>query len=208
MGTSVFREFYNLPFPALDIGEDYTLREQRPSDVETFYQYYKNPLVGRYILASKPTSLSQARQEIQHCYELFYKKKGLYWAVCALPQDRIIGCIGLYINIRHSRAEICYDLSAKYWQKGIMSRAVRAVLDYAFKNIQLTRIEANLVKENIASVALLKKMGFAHEGTLRQHRYYQGQFHDVEMYSLIRPNKSHYQIKPNFQAVMQQALSS
>ncbi|WP_244897166.1 GNAT family N-acetyltransferase [Candidatus Coxiella mudrowiae] len=68
------------------------------------------------------------------------------------------------INNQHYRAEICYDLSRDYWDRGIMTKALRKVIEFCFKKIAVPRIEAITLKENSASIATLKKTGFSWEG--------------------------------------------
>ena len=97
----------------------------------------------------------------------------------------MIGAIGLYMNNMHHRAEITYDLSRDYWRKGIMKKAIQAVINYAFTEMKLLRLEAVTRHDNNASIALLKKLKFVHEGTLRNYRYYNGKAWDIEMFAIV-----------------------
>lgn len=97
----------------------------------------------------------------------------------------MIGAIGLYINNQHYRAEVCYDLSYQYWNQGIMTKAIKIIADFSFYHIPINRIEAVTLKENIASITTLKKVGFVREGTMKNYRYFNGQSHDVEMFAII-----------------------
>ncbi len=200
--------FYSRPFPTLDINKHYGLREQCDDDSPDFFEYYQNQQVTRYVLATKPTNLEEAKKEIHYCRTLFYKKGGIYWAVVDKKNNKMIGSIGLYTTNQHARGEICYDLSANYWKQGIMSSAVRTVLDYGFKTIKLARIEAHTIKVNHASIALLDKLGFIHEATLKRYRYFEGTFHDIEMYAKLRPTQQRtYRPQADFKAVLQQAIT-
>ncbi|EKD91865.1 MAG: acetyltransferase [uncultured bacterium] len=176
--------FYQNAFPTIPLDENYILREQMLSDTEEFFRYYTDPDVGKYILASKPASLLEASHEVQHCRNLFYSKQGIYWTIAKKSDNKMIGAIGLYINNMHHRGEICYDLSRDYWRQGITAKAIMAVVDYAFKNMNILRIEAVTQKDNTASIALLKKLNFHHEGTLKKYRYYNNHAWDIEMFSV------------------------
>lgn len=177
-------DFYKQPFPILDLDDNFYLREQCLSDTAAFFEYYTDPKVAQYILASNPKNHAEASTEIQYCRDLFYQRHGIYWTIARKDNDRMIGAIGLYINNFHHRAEICYDLSRAYWRQGIMTRVIHRVLMYAFLHIGVNRMEALTMKENIASMGVLEKNGFAHEGQLRNYRYFQGRSHDVEMFGL------------------------
>lgn len=177
-------DYFQQPFPVLPLDDTYILREQTLEDTEAFFQYYTLPEVGQYILASKPTTLQEANKEMQYCRNLFYSKKGLYWTIAKKENNLMIGAVGLYLNDAHHRAEITYDLSPDYWQQGIMKKALRAVMQFAFSNMQLVRIEAVTRKENKASNKLLESLGFLREGTLKQYRYYDGKNWDIEMFAV------------------------
>ena len=177
-------QFYQQPFPILNFDEKYILREQTQEDTESFFHYYTDPEVGQYILASKPATLLEASREIQYCRNLFYTKQGIYWTLARKSDNQMIGAIGFYLNNMHRRGEITYDLSRDYWRQGIMQKALRAIITHAFTNMKLERIEAVARLENTASAALLKKLGFTHEGTLKKYRYYDNKAWDIEMFAM------------------------
>lgn len=176
--------FYHQPFPIIDLDDQLILREQTLEDTEAFFRYYTDPAVGQYILATKPATLLEASKEVQYCRNLFYSKQGIYWTIAKKSDNEMIGAVGLYMNNMHHRAEITYDLSQTYWRQGIMLKAIQAVVDYAFKHMKLVRIEAVTRSENIASMALLEKAGFTHEGTLCKYRYYNDRAWDIEMFAI------------------------
>lgn len=180
-------EIYQQSFPVLVINEDFILREQSITDAEAFFNYYSmNPMVTRYILATKPASIKDAVSEIEYCRNLFYHKRGVYWSIARRDNNQLIGAVGLYVNNHHHRAEICYDLSQEYWGKGLMTKAVSKVLDFTFSKIDMHRIEALTMLENEASQALLRKLGFVHEGMLRNYRYFQNKSYDVQMFGITQ----------------------
>lgn len=180
--------FYQQPFPTLDVDNHTILREQTLEDTEAFFRYYTDHEVGQYILATKPATLLEASKEVQYCRNLFYSKQGVYWAIARKSDNEMIGAIGLYMNNMHHRAEITYDLSKEYWRKGIMKKAMQAVIHYALTEMKLLRIEAVTRSENTASIQLLKKLGFVHEGTLRNYRYFDGKAWDIEMFAMTPKN--------------------
>ncbi len=174
--------FYNQAFPKLDVGSDYLLREQTSEDAAGFLSYYTDPEVVKHILATQPTNIAEALSDIQYCRNLFHQKRGIYWSLVRKADNQILGAVGIYINNQHHRAEICYDLAKPYWQQGIMTAALKQVLQFTIRYIGAYRLEALTLKENIPSIKVLEKLGFEHEGTLRNYRYFRGASHDVELY--------------------------
>lgn len=92
-------------------------------------------------------------------------------------------------NKQHHRAEVFYNLkSDEFKQKGLMTEALKAVLDYGFNVLELNRIQGLVADYNTASVKLLKKYGFEFEGTMRGDYWVDGVFEDSDCYSLLRSN--------------------
>ena len=84
----------------------------------------------------------------------------------------VIGLITLHdFDNWNSKAEIGYMLNKKYWRQHVMSEAAIKVIHYAFEAIELNRIEALIDPENIASIKLNEKLGFAKEGLKKEAAY-------------------------------------
>lgn len=173
-------------FPIIDLG-DIVLREKCDADVENFLHYYNDPEVNKFILCEIPQDLEQARRELHYWRGVFYQNDGIYFAIADKATNQMIGSIGLTShNLYQSRIELSYDLAQEYWRQGITTRAVQAVVEYAFEVLKVNRIEASVATYNIPSKNLLLKFGFTLEGTLRQHRYHRGSFVDVDFFSLLK----------------------
>lgn len=99
----------------------------------------------------------------------------------------IIGRCGLHNwNQDNKRAEIGYVMhDDAFRQKGLMSEAVKAILDYGFKELNLNRIEALVGVSNIPSIKILENHNFQKEGILRQHVYVSGNFEDSILFSKL-----------------------
>ncbi len=175
-------------FPAaIDLGDNYILREQQDKDAVDFFRYYSDPAVNEFILAEIPTNLEDARHEFYYWKNVFYRNDGVYFAIATKHDDRMIGTIGLTShNTYNNRIELSYDMAQEFWRKGIMTKAVQAVLQYGFATMSINRIEAVTSIYNEGSVRLLEKCGLQYEGRLRQHRLHRGKLVDVYMFSILR----------------------
>lgn len=183
------QQFAQLPkpsFPKIDLG-DFLLREQQDEDVESFFNYYSNPEVNKFILCEIPDDIESARRELHYWRGIFYQTSGIYFAIADKKNDKMIGSIGLTgYNRYQNRIEISYDLARPYWRRGIITAAVRAVLCHGFDSWRVNRIEAFVSTDNLPSKNLLLKEGFTLEGVLRQHRYHRGRYVDVYSFSMLR----------------------
>lgn len=101
-------------------------------------------------------------------------------------EDRLIGSIGLDIAAEHRLGRMSYWLGQPYWNRGFCTEAVKAVLDYGFRQLQLHRIYAAHFLNNPASGRVLQKAGMIYEGRLREYYLRFGQHVDVELYGLLR----------------------
>lgn len=106
------------------------------------------------------------------------------------PDGNLIGGIG-FLGMNSSPAiahkdELGYWMAAAFRGKGIMTDAVRKMIDYGFTVRQLSRIEAHLYAFNVESEAVLKRCGFTQEGYLRKAYYRNNEYHDAKLYAIIK----------------------
>ncbi|HLY29604.1 MAG TPA: GNAT family protein [Ktedonobacterales bacterium] len=173
-------------FPTLTT-ERLILREMRQKDAPDLLAILGDSEVTRYLDLSSFTELAQAETLIERLHASFQAQERWRWGIALQHDDRLIGTGGF---IRWNRgwqsAEIGYDLAHAYWRQGFMSEALRAMLTFGFEQMELHRVEAEVMPENQASARMLAKLGFRYEGTLRQRGFWKGAYHDLEMHALLR----------------------
>ncbi|NEU10453.1 GNAT family N-acetyltransferase [Flavihumibacter sp. R14] len=103
--------------------------------------------------------------------------------------DDVIGGIGIsqQTDIYQLNAEIGYWLGEPYWNKGIMTEVVMAMVDYTFANFNVIRIYAGVFDHNIASMRVLEKAGFHREAIHRKAIYKYGEILDEHLYAILKP---------------------
>ncbi len=89
-------------------------------------------------------------------------------------------------DVQRIGGEIGYWLGEPYWGHGYATEAVRALTEYAFSEMDLMRCEAGVFGYNLASVRVLEKAGYAHEGTLRRAVLKDGRITDRLLYAKLR----------------------
>jgi ribosomal-protein-alanine N-acetyltransferase len=77
-----------------------------------------------------------------------------------------------------------YGMSG-YGRKGLMTEAMRAAIAYAFGDLGLHRLEANIRPENVRSIALVRRLGFQKEGYSPRYLRIDGQWRDHERWALV-----------------------
>jgi len=104
-------------------------------------------------------------------------------------------CLLFHFDEASARAEIGYVLGQRHWGRGYMSEALSQLFAFAFDDLSLRRLEAEVDSRNVASDRLLLRMGFTKEGMLRQRWVTKGEVQDANIYGLLRHEWSHSSMK-------------
>lgn len=174
-------------FPQLET-DRLILREFRldEADQMALFHIFSDSRVTRYYNLETFTKPEQAWQLLQRRHSRFWQKRGIRWAITLKSSDELIGSCGFNsLNYKKKVGELGYELARPFWQQGIMTEAVRAAINYGVANLPLDRMEAWIMPENRASANLLLKVGFQSEGIIFAKGYWNGTFHDLELFSLL-----------------------
>ncbi|WP_414620719.1 GNAT family N-acetyltransferase [Calothrix sp. CCY 0018] len=177
-------------FPELET-KNLVLRQVNQSDAEAVYQLFSDEEVLKYHDLEALTNLEQAKELINSFDEKFHSQQMIRWGIAKKEDNVIIGTCGYHNWVKnHFCAEIGYELSQAYWRKRIMTEALSAMIKFGFEKMELNRIQATVMLENIASMQLLEKLGFVPEGILREYGFCKGEFHDLKMFALLKKEAS------------------
>lgn len=117
--------------------------------------------------------------------------------VCRVADGAIIGSVNLSQIFRggFQNAYLGYYVGGSYARRGYMTEALQLALRYAFQELKLHRLEANIQPANAASIALVKRAGFSREGFSRRYLKIAGRWRDHERWALIAEDwKSFHQL--------------
>lgn len=104
-----------------------------------------------------------------------------------LDNSEFIGCISLLdLNKIHERCYLGYWIGKPYWNNGYATEAGKAIINYAFKELNYNKICATHMTRNPASGKVLRKIGFLHEGSLKSHIKKGNTFENIETYGIIK----------------------
>ncbi len=164
------------------------MRQITLNDVEFYFHHFNNPQIVDGCCFPGPSSLEAAQEELErYCIKPFRDNQGIRWGIVRKGSKALIGTCGIYDwNKTARRAEIGYDLDPAHWGHGLMTEALRVMLKYGFEKMELNRIQAIIDSENIRSIQLVLRLGFKREGVLRQNSYFNGQFRDDAVFSLLK----------------------
>jgi ribosomal-protein-serine acetyltransferase len=102
-------------------------------------------------------------------------------------QDRFAGVVGTHkINRLYRKVELGYWLGESVQGKGIMTEACRAMVTHLFAERDVNRVEICCAAGNAKSAAIPRRLGFRHEGTLREAEHSGGTFHDLLVFGMLK----------------------
>jgi len=147
--------------------ERLVLREFTQGDAADIFAWACDERVTKF-LSFRPHASIEATREVLAGWIAAYDDEDHYsWAI--EYGGRVIGRIQTdYVSRRHRRCELGYYMGYDYWNRGLMTEALRRVLDYLFNQAGMNRVEAIYEPDNPASGRVMRKCGMRFEGTMRQ----------------------------------------
>jgi ribosomal-protein-alanine N-acetyltransferase len=176
--------FKNLPYLETERLKFRKLTMRNAGDI---FEYASVPEVTLYVSWTPHRTLADTKSFLKHV--LFQYEKGIpaSWGIVLKENDKLIGTGGyLWWSTEHSKAEVGYVISDKYWNKGYMTEALKKILQFGFETMNLERIEARCFIKNTASERVMQKCGMKLEGILRSSLYIKGEFTDFKLYSILK----------------------
>ena len=166
------------------------LRRFTMDDVPDAYNNWKSdPDVAKYMQWDAQTDIEQTKDYFMRYYIGNYEKHDYYrWAIALKEDNKVIGSVGFHISSEYdSIADVSYALGKRFWNKGIMSEALTAVVSHALNVVGINRLEAFHAVSNPGSGRVLQKAGMKFEGHARQkYRNRHRGFEDCDMYAILR----------------------
>lgn len=173
------------PFPKLST-ERLKLRRITNEDVEEVFSIRSNPETMKYV----PRPLAKTHQDsydfIKILDECIEQNTAINWGITYNDDDQLLGMICLLrMQPENFRTEVGYILAPAHHGKGIVQEALTAVIRYAFDTLKFHSVEALIDPANKASENVLLRQGFVKEAHFKENFFYDGQFLDSVIYSLI-----------------------
>lgn len=184
MKTEVFFD----QFPTLQMDE-IELNKIELSDLDDVFSIYSNDRVFEYCGIIPKHNIATVKSMIGHFERDYHKKSRIKWGIFINDSTRkLVGIIEVFdINQRVNMLTIGYFLNEAYWCRGIATKAVDLLKRFLFDNVEVNRIQAEVMPGNDISSRVLIKNGFIKEGTIRQANIWSGKgLVDLEIYGLLK----------------------
>jgi [ribosomal protein S5]-alanine N-acetyltransferase len=156
------------------------------ADLADLFAVNGDPEVTRFLPYATWESPASGNAWFKRMTDLQATGTALQFVVVDKARDKAIGtCLVFRYDEPSARAELGFVLARKHWGGGFMTEALTALIDCAFENMAMRRLEAEVNPRNAASGKLLRRLGFVREGLARQRWVSKGTAHDVESYGLL-----------------------
>jgi len=172
-------------FPILR-GNGLLLRDMREVDLDAWYSRLTDEEAATRAGDPVATSRTAVVDGLEYHRESFRKKAALRWAIVLDDEGVSVGSIGLTFDHANRIADVGAAVNRACWNRNIVTRAGRLVVDYAFENLGVERIQGWALASNAASMRAMEKLGFQREGVLRGHRLINGERHDQVIYAILK----------------------
>ncbi|WP_188455444.1 GNAT family N-acetyltransferase [Virgibacillus oceani] len=170
-----------------EVDDDIALKLLDENDGETLFQLTDNS--RDYLREWLPwvdgtKTADDSKEFIRHILKMYTEQKGLTAGI--LFNGQLIGTAGFNtLDWSNNIGTIGYWMDQGFQGNGIMTRVVRALIDYAFQELKLNRIEIRAAFENRKSRAIPERLGFTQEGKVRQAEWLYDHYVDLVIYGML-----------------------
>jgi ribosomal-protein-alanine N-acetyltransferase len=145
-----------------------TLRPLVPQDAASYAVLRYHPEVAKWLMPADGDPMVAAHAIIERFATSWRDRGYAPWGV--FLEGRLIGQCGLNFVPEFGETEVLWALHPEAWGQGYATEAARAALDFGFRNVGLKRIFAITKPDNVASQAVMKRLGL----TYRHNVVYKG----------------------------------
>ena len=162
-----------------------TTRMPELKDVEEIYRYRNDDDV---YVSLGGVFHGMSRENVKEWINFHnHNEKDHVWVIVDKVSDKCVGHLGLYqIDFRNGKAEIGIAIAKEYWGKGIGKLAYKEILNYAFNQLNLNRVETFNLASNKKIIHIKQKFGFQIEGIMRQVLFKNGQYQDKMIMAILK----------------------
>ena len=151
------------PFPNLET-ERLILRQPIATDDEAYFRIRSNTEVNKYIGRDNYKNIAQAQEFITRINNNIIENDSVFWTMELKLTHQVIGTICLWnLSIEENSAEIGYEMHPDFFGLGYMQEAIKVVIEYGFKSMNVQNIYGVPSIKNTKSVKILESFGFTRD---------------------------------------------
>ncbi len=173
-----------VPYPVIHT-KRLLLRMVKKSDAKCLFELCRRPETSQFSLWSPHKSIEDTREFINYQIQRYRKRQCTFFVVEHKESGKVIGtCSYVSIDENYKVAEIGYSILSDLWGEGFGTEVADALMGFAFDRMGVQRVFARVLPQNVASAAVLQKIGFEYEGTHKKEYYFDSKVSDVDVYAI------------------------
>ncbi len=170
---------------AFIVGKKIYLRPVETEDAQFICQGENNEIVRDALFLAFPQTVSQIQEKIENSIN---DPNQIVFMIVDKKDDIVVGQTAFFRIDFVSRSAIFYlaILNPEYWHSGIGTETTQLMINYAFRTLNLNRIQLHVNAENTPAIKIYQKVGFKKEGVLRQAMYKNSRYYDFWVMGILR----------------------
>lgn len=159
-------------------------------DLDTIHFYASDEDVSRFIGWPLMKSVEETKELVELMIQREIDGTHLYASAVSKETGDVVGTVMIF-NFDHeaNHAEVGYVFDKRIWGQGYGSESIGLLTDFAFKSLNLHKLHARVVDENVGSAKVLEKNNYSLEGRLKDQYFIEGRYYDSLLYGKLNPNK-------------------
>lgn len=170
----------------IKVDQNIRLKEIGLEDVETIFKtiYAKREYLSEWLpFVGETNDISYTQTYVQSVVDSNSNE-----LVCVIFYDnKLVGLAGMKdTDFENKKTEIGYWLSDEYQHKGIITKSCKALIQYAFNELDMNRIQIKAATGNYKSQRVAERLGFQREAIEREGELHARGFVDLVVFSLLK----------------------
>lgn len=166
-------------------GDGLELRWMTAADLPALSAIFADPQVVRYMTTEPLVTRAAVEQYLLSIHQGFLEGSLYQWGI-ELDGEIVGTCTLAGLDRQNHHGDLGFALRRDCWGRGLILRALPALIDFAFERLKLHRIGADADPRNAASIRVLEKLGFRREGLRRECYFHMGEVQDALLFGLLR----------------------
>lgn len=176
----------NMNFLTLET-ERLILKRLTPTDLNYIFENYTEFEIRQLLGHETDADFSKEKNKFEKGYTTYNRSFEFFQMIDKLSSLIIGGCGFHNWYPDHRRAELGYSITKESFKRqGLMTEALKVIIEHGFSSMQLHRIEALVGTRNLPSLRLMERLSFEKEGVLKQHYFIDGIYEDSAIFGKLR----------------------
>ena len=164
------------------------LRKIEMNDANRMFEYiFSDHRVMDNLIKGPHQSITETINRLTEITNQYVSEKFCYWGIVVKESGELIGTIDLFnINEDTENCEVGYNIGFNWWNKGYGTEALHAVVEFAFRIMDIHKISATHNIDNPASSKIMLKVGMKREGIIRHMIRKNNQYKDCGIFGILQ----------------------